>query len=129
MRVRVLQAGVCSLSAGVCSADNSVFSKRRCAFCRQKCVGTVFFWYRVGCILNAAVDFRGGIPLAAMLFYGGGPILAAGLCLLLPETSGKPLPDTVADCHAQQAGPPPLCCPPLVRTPQRCSFCREAILC
>ncbi|XP_061086562.1 si:dkey-190l8.2 isoform X2 [Conger conger] len=68
---------------------------------RQKCVGAVSLWYRLGCVANAVVDFRGGIPLVAMLCYGSAPILGAGLCLLLPETSGKPLPDTVQDCEAQ----------------------------
>ncbi|KAG7466508.1 hypothetical protein MATL_G00165480 [Megalops atlanticus] len=68
---------------------------------RQKCVGLVNLWYRVGCILNAVVVPRQGIPLVAMLLYGSGPILGAGLCLLLPETSGEPLPDTVLDCGTQ----------------------------
>ncbi|KAG5855909.1 hypothetical protein ANANG_G00001980 [Anguilla anguilla] len=82
---------------------------------RQKCVGVAYLWYRVGCILNAVVALRGGIPLVAMMWYGSGPILGAGLCLLLPETSGRPLPDTVPDCEAQQGGLMPLCCPPVVR--------------
>ncbi|XP_070971523.1 solute carrier family 22 member 13 isoform X2 [Oncorhynchus clarkii lewisi] len=69
---------------------------------RQKCVGLVCLCYRVGCILNAVVSPRGEtIPLAAMILYGSGPIVGAGLCLLLPETSGVPLPDSLEDCDRQ----------------------------
>ncbi|XP_029586735.1 solute carrier family 22 member 13 isoform X3 [Salmo trutta] len=68
----------------------------------QKCVGLVCLCYRVGCILNAVVSPRGEtIPLAAMILYGSGPIVGAGLCLLLPETSGVPLPDSLEDCDRQ----------------------------
>ncbi|XP_038822939.1 solute carrier family 22 member 6-like isoform X3 [Salvelinus namaycush] len=69
---------------------------------RQKCVGLVCLCYRVGCILNAVVSPRGEtIPLAAMILYGSGPIVGAGLCLFLPETSGVPLPDSLEDCDKQ----------------------------
>ncbi|XP_038865159.1 solute carrier family 22 member 13 [Salvelinus namaycush] len=69
---------------------------------RQKCVGLVCLCYRVGCILNAVVSPRGEtIPLTAMILYGSGPIVGAGLCLLLPETSGVPLPDSLEDCDRQ----------------------------
>ncbi|KAJ8398080.1 hypothetical protein AAFF_G00431570 [Aldrovandia affinis] len=79
---------------------------------RQKCVGLVNLWYRVGCILNTVVAPWGGIPPVAMICYGCGPILGAGLCLLLPETSGQPLPDTVPDCEAHQGSWIPQCCGP-----------------
>ncbi|KAJ8287388.1 hypothetical protein COCON_G00000470 [Conger conger] len=88
-------------SACLVSLLISRFSKLFPTVIRQKCVGAVSLWYRLGCVANAVVDFRGGIPLVAMLCYGSAPILGAGLCLLLPETSGKPLPDTVQDCEAQ----------------------------
>uniref|UniRef100_A0A8K9UMA0 Major facilitator superfamily (MFS) profile domain-containing protein n=2 Tax=Oncorhynchus mykiss TaxID=8022 RepID=A0A8K9UMA0_ONCMY len=69
---------------------------------RQKCVGLVCLCYRVGCILNAVISPRGEtIPLAAMILYGSGPIVGAGLCLFLPETSGVPLPDSLEDCDKQ----------------------------
>ncbi|KAL7873381.1 hypothetical protein AOLI_G00124520 [Acnodon oligacanthus] len=68
---------------------------------RQKCVGLVSLCYRVGCIVNAVVAPKGGVSLGAMICYSSGPILGAGLCLLLPETSGIPLPDTVQDCEKQ----------------------------
>ncbi|XP_041710447.1 solute carrier family 22 member 13 isoform X1 [Coregonus clupeaformis] len=69
---------------------------------RQKCVGLVCLCYRVGCILNVVVSPRGEtIPLATMILYGSGPIIGAGLCLFLPETSGVPLPDSLEDCDKQ----------------------------
>ncbi|XP_066497998.1 si:dkey-190l8.2 [Hoplias malabaricus] len=68
---------------------------------RQKCVGLVSLCYRVGCIVNAVVAPKGGVSLGAMICYSSGPILGAALCLLLPETSGIPLPDTVQDCEKQ----------------------------
>uniref|UniRef100_A0A8C1HMB3 Si:dkey-190l8.2 n=1 Tax=Cyprinus carpio carpio TaxID=630221 RepID=A0A8C1HMB3_CYPCA len=68
---------------------------------RQKCVGLVSLCYRVACIINAVVTPDGGIPLPAMICYSSGPIIGAALCLLLPETSGIPLPDTVQDCEKQ----------------------------
>ncbi|KAM6945774.1 solute carrier family 22 member 13 [Aplochiton taeniatus] len=81
---------------------------------RLKCVGLVSLCYRVGCILNTLVSAAGGIPLAAMVVYGSGPIIGSGLCLLLPETSGSPLPDTVEDCERQPTlslqPPAILCC-------------------
>ncbi|CAB1335617.1 unnamed protein product [Coregonus sp. 'balchen'] len=70
--------------------------------CLLKCVGLVCLCYRVGCILNVMVSPRGEtIPLAAMILYGSGPIIGAGLCLFLPETSGVPLPDSLEDCDKQ----------------------------
>ncbi|XP_067223226.1 si:dkey-190l8.2 isoform X2 [Chanodichthys erythropterus] len=68
---------------------------------RQKCIGLVSLCYRVACIINAVVTPEGGIPLPAMICYSSGPIIGAALCLLLPETSGIPLPDTVQDCEKQ----------------------------
>ncbi|XP_028981195.2 solute carrier family 22 member 13 isoform X2 [Esox lucius] len=57
---------------------------------------------RLGCILNAVISPSGEtIPVASMIIFGSGPIIGAGLCLLLPETSGVPLPDSLADCDRQ----------------------------
>ncbi|XP_028981197.2 organic cation transporter-like protein isoform X3 [Esox lucius] len=68
----------------------------------QKCVGLVCLCYRLGCILNAVISPSGEtIPVASMIIFGSGPIIGAGLCLLLPETSGVPLPDSLADCDRQ----------------------------
>ncbi|KAL2098728.1 hypothetical protein ACEWY4_005208 [Coilia grayii] len=75
---------------------------------RQKCCGVVNLCHRIGSIVNALVAPRGEIPLAAMICYSSGPFLGAALCLLLPETSGIPLPDTVLDCEKQ---PRPQCLP------------------
>ncbi|XP_041929151.1 solute carrier family 22 member 13 [Alosa sapidissima] len=68
---------------------------------RQKCFGMVNVCYRIGSIVNALVAPRGEIPLPAMICYSSGPFLGTALCLLLPETSGIPLPDTVLDCEKQ----------------------------
>ncbi|KAL0969361.1 hypothetical protein UPYG_G00226070 [Umbra pygmaea] len=69
---------------------------------RQKCVGMVCMCHRVGSILNAVISPRGEtIPLASMILYGSGPIIGAGLCLLLPETSGVSLPNSLEDCDRQ----------------------------
>ncbi|XP_062378925.1 solute carrier family 22 member 13-like [Sardina pilchardus] len=80
---------------------------------RQKCFGMVNVCYRIGCIVNAVVAPRGAIPLPAMICYSSGPFLGAALCLLLPETSGIPLPDTVQDCEKQPRFQLP--CPPCSR--------------
>lgn len=59
--------------------------------------------FRVGCLVNTLVppSRDGTISLAAMVVYSSGPIIGCGLCLLLPETSGVPLPDSVEDCDRQ----------------------------
>lgn len=70
---------------------------------RQRCVSLVTLCFRLGCLANTLVPPSpdGAISLAAMLVYSSGPIVGCGLCLLLPETSGSPLPDSVYDCQQQ----------------------------
>ncbi|XP_063040681.1 si:dkey-190l8.2 [Engraulis encrasicolus] len=83
---------------------------------RQKCCGVVSMCHRIGSIVNALVAPGGQIPLPAMICYSSGPFLGAVLCLLLPETSGIPLPDTVLDCEKQprlQCLPCSRWCPPV----------------
>uniref|UniRef100_A0A672RF71 Solute carrier family 22 member 8-like n=1 Tax=Sinocyclocheilus grahami TaxID=75366 RepID=A0A672RF71_SINGR len=75
----------------------------------QKCLGLVSLCYRVACIINAVATPDGRIPLPAMICYSSGPIIGAALCLLLPETSGIPLPDTVQDCEKQPRLKLPCC--------------------
>uniref|UniRef100_A0A8D2ZCM1 Major facilitator superfamily (MFS) profile domain-containing protein n=1 Tax=Scophthalmus maximus TaxID=52904 RepID=A0A8D2ZCM1_SCOMX len=70
---------------------------------RQRCVSLVNLCFRLGCLVNTLVppNPNGAISLAAMVVYSSGPIVGCGLCMLLPETSGVPLPDSVEDCYLQ----------------------------
>lgn len=70
---------------------------------RQRCVSLVNLSFRIGCLANTFVPptSDGAISLTAMLVYSSGPIVGSVLCLLLPETSGLPLPDSVYDCQQQ----------------------------
>nr|XP_020516965.1 solute carrier family 22 member 13-like isoform X1 [Labrus bergylta] len=70
---------------------------------RQRCVSLVNLCFRIGCLVNSLVPPtpNGAISLAAMVAYSSGPIIGCWLCLLLPETSGISLPDTVEDCDRQ----------------------------
>lgn len=74
---------------------------------RQSCLSLVNLSFRVGCLVNSLVPPtpNGAISLAAMVVYSSGPIIGCGLCLLLPETSGIPLPDSVEDCDRQPCPP------------------------
>ncbi|XP_074482928.1 solute carrier family 22 member 6 isoform X1 [Sebastes fasciatus] len=76
---------------------------------RQRCVSLVNLCFRLGCLVNSLVPSNpdGAISLAAMVVYSSGPIIGCGLCLLLPETSGVPLPDSVEDCERQPRPRPP----------------------
>ncbi|XP_070786936.1 solute carrier family 22 member 13 [Enoplosus armatus] len=76
---------------------------------RQRCVSLVNLFFRLGCLVNSLVPSNpnGAISLAAMVVYSSGPIVGCGLCLLLPETSGVPLPDSVEDCDRQPQPRPP----------------------
>ncbi|XP_028324806.1 solute carrier family 22 member 13 [Gouania willdenowi] len=64
---------------------------------RQRCFSLVNLCYRLGCLASTLVpsSHSGAISLAAMVAYSSGPIIGCGLCLLLPETSGVPLPDSL----------------------------------
>uniref|UniRef100_A0A3B4ZHM9 Solute carrier family 22 member 13-like n=1 Tax=Stegastes partitus TaxID=144197 RepID=A0A3B4ZHM9_9TELE len=70
---------------------------------RQRCISLVNLCFRVGSLVNTLVppSPNGAISLAAMAVYSSGPIIGCGLTLLLPETSGVPLPDSVEDCDRQ----------------------------
>ncbi|CAL8284843.1 solute carrier family 22 member 13 [Gadus morhua] len=68
---------------------------------RQRCLALVNVFYRAGSVFNTLLDFSAGIPLAAMIIYGCGPIIGSLFCLLLPETSQGPLPDSLEDCERQ----------------------------
>uniref|UniRef100_A0A672HUJ6 Si:dkey-190l8.2 n=1 Tax=Salarias fasciatus TaxID=181472 RepID=A0A672HUJ6_SALFA len=70
---------------------------------RQRCISLVNLCFRLGCLVNTLVPPSpgGAISLAAMVAYSSGPIIGCALCLLLPETSHIPLPDSVEDCDRQ----------------------------
>lgn len=70
---------------------------------RQRCISLVNLSYRMGCLANSLFPSHpnGVISVAAVLVYSSGPIIGSGLCLMLPETSGTPLPDSVEDCYRQ----------------------------
>ncbi|MEQ2266529.1 hypothetical protein XENORESO_009208 [Xenotaenia resolanae] len=70
---------------------------------RQRCMSLVNLSYRLGSLVTTFVppSPTGAISLAAMVVYSSGPIIGCGLCLLLPETSGMPLPDSLEDCNRQ----------------------------
>ncbi|XP_077462560.1 solute carrier family 22 member 6 isoform X2 [Stigmatopora argus] len=74
---------------------------------RQRCISLVNLFFRIGCLVSTLFppDPEGSISLAAMLIYSSGPIIGCGFCLLLPETSGKPLPNTVEDCEESPQNP------------------------
>ncbi|XP_056287333.1 solute carrier family 22 member 13 isoform X2 [Pseudoliparis swirei] len=74
---------------------------------RQRCLSLVNLCFRLGCLVNSLVppSPNGAISLAAMVVYSSGPIVGCGLCLLLPETSGVPLPDSLEDCERQPRPP------------------------
>ncbi|XP_054651360.1 solute carrier family 22 member 6 isoform X2 [Dunckerocampus dactyliophorus] len=80
---------------------------------RQRCVSLVNLSFRIGCLVSTLFPSNpnGAISLAAMLMYSSGPIIGCGLCLLLPETSGTPLPDSVEDCHRPSKHPLSVCAP------------------
>ncbi|XP_017290049.1 solute carrier family 22 member 6 isoform X2 [Kryptolebias marmoratus] len=57
-------------------------------------------------LFPTVVSPNGGISLAAMVVYSSGPIVGCGLCLLLPETCGVPLPDSLEDCDRRSESHP-----------------------
>ncbi|XP_043965584.1 solute carrier family 22 member 13 isoform X1 [Gambusia affinis] len=75
---------------------------------RQLCISLVNLSYRLGCLVTTFVppSPSGAISLAAMIVYSSGPMVGCGLCLLLPETSRVPLPDSLEDCNRQPKNQP-----------------------
>ncbi|XP_041834722.1 solute carrier family 22 member 13 isoform X2 [Melanotaenia boesemani] len=70
---------------------------------RQRCISLVNLSFRLGCLATTFMPSTPGraISLVAMVVYSSGPIIGCGLCMLLPETSGIPLPDSLKDCERQ----------------------------
>ncbi|XP_019518264.1 PREDICTED: solute carrier family 22 member 13 isoform X1 [Hipposideros armiger] len=71
---------------------------------RQTGMGLVGITSRIGGIITPLVillaDYHAALP---MVIYGSLPIVAGLLCMLLPETRGQPLKDTIKDL---EQGPP-----------------------
>ncbi|XP_056883191.1 solute carrier family 22 member 13 isoform X2 [Takifugu flavidus] len=80
---------------------------------RQRCVSLVNLSFRSGCLANSLLFTHphGMISVAALVVYSSGPIIGSGLCLMLPETSGTQLPDSVEDCDRQSLPILPACVP------------------
>ncbi|XP_037552709.1 solute carrier family 22 member 13 [Nematolebias whitei] len=75
---------------------------------RQRCVSLVSLAYRVGSLATTFLPSSpdGALSLAAMVVYTSGPIVGCGLCMLLPETSSAPLPDSFEDCDRKSESHP-----------------------
>uniref|UniRef100_A0A3Q2ZPQ0 Solute carrier family 22 member 6-like n=1 Tax=Kryptolebias marmoratus TaxID=37003 RepID=A0A3Q2ZPQ0_KRYMA len=75
---------------------------------RQRCISLVSLSFRIGSLTTTLLPSspNGGISLAAMVVYSSGPIVGCGLCLLLPETCGVPLPDSLEDCDRRSESHP-----------------------
>lgn len=55
---------------------------------------------RVGGVLAPAINMlHGHSPATPLVIFGASPLLGAVLALALPETAGRPLPDTVEDAE------------------------------
>lgn len=79
-----------------------VASHRRTCAGRMTAVGLGQMSARGGAILGPLVrllSVHG--PSLPLLLYGGVPVLSGLVALLLPETKGLPLPDTIQDIQNQ----------------------------
>ncbi|XP_060798864.1 organic cation transporter protein [Neoarius graeffei] len=69
---------------------------------RQTGIGVSSMWARIGGVLAPMVNLLGESNLAvSTVIFGFAPLIGAALALGLPETTNKPLPDTIQ--HVQDA--------------------------
>nr|XP_040044248.1 solute carrier family 22 member 13 isoform X2 [Gasterosteus aculeatus aculeatus]XP_040044249.1 solute carrier family 22 member 13 isoform X2 [Gasterosteus aculeatus aculeatus]XP_040044250.1 solute carrier family 22 member 13 isoform X2 [Gasterosteus aculeatus aculeatus] len=67
---------------------------------RQTGIGVSCMFARVGGVLAPAINMlHGHSPATPLVIFGASPLLGAVLALALPETAGRPLPDTVEDAE------------------------------
>ena len=58
---------------------------------------------RIGGVLATTVGKLADINIyIPTLLFGTSALISAGLSLMLPETSGQPLPNTVEDCQVNK---------------------------
>ncbi|XP_056438938.1 solute carrier family 22 member 13 [Gadus chalcogrammus] len=67
---------------------------------RQTGIGMCGVFARIGGVLAPLINLLHiHSPVSPLLIFGTVPLLGAALCVALPETAGRPLPDTVEDAE------------------------------
>lgn len=67
---------------------------------RQTGIGVSCMFARMGGVLAPIINMlHNHQPMAPLVVFGASPLLGAALALALPETAGRPLPDTVEDAE------------------------------
>ncbi|KAM5224689.1 solute carrier family 22 member 6 [Hipposideros larvatus] len=126
----LLLAGICILVNGVVPQDHSIFrttlavlgkgclaSSFNCIFLytgelyptmiRQTGLGMGSTMARVGSIVSPLVSMTSELyPTMPLFIYGTIPVAASAVVVLLPETLGQPLPDTVQDIENRRRRKP-----------------------
>ncbi|XP_019501076.1 PREDICTED: solute carrier family 22 member 6 [Hipposideros armiger] len=126
----LLLAGICILVNGVVPQDHSIFrttlavlgkgclaSSFNCIFLytgelyptmiRQTGLGMGSTMARLGSIVSPLVSMTSELyPTMPLFIYGTIPVAASAVVVLLPETLGQPLPDTVQDIENRRRRKP-----------------------
>ncbi|XP_074542236.1 solute carrier family 22 member 13 [Halichoeres trimaculatus] len=67
---------------------------------RQTGIGVSCMFARMGGVLAPIINMlHNNSPVTPLIIFGSSPLLGAVLALALPETAGRPLPDTVEDAE------------------------------
>ncbi|CAN9503786.1 unnamed protein product [Ophioblennius macclurei] len=75
---------------------------------RQTGIGVTSMFARMGGVLAPMINMlQNHSPVTPLVIFGMSPLLGALLALALPETAGRPLPDTVDDVENWDVRPPP----------------------